>query len=145
MVGNMQFVTTTDHIAASNPYERFMISILDRLSKIEERVDRLGKGLEAVGSGIDTSAQVVYIKTSPIDPSTYKPAREVIGADCIVGRDNIQVAARDQGFFSNIEQTIRKLKLLGLHTESISVRPSLEINEGMVFVTQSITYNLKPM
>ena len=136
MVG-MQFNTpcSKDHIVPSNPYERFMISILERLEKIETRMENIGKGLETVGSRLDSKYHVIYIKTSAIDPTSYIVIREVVGSECILGNDSIQIVASDSQFFAKIEQTMKKLNDNGIHTDNILIRPNLEINDESVLVS----------
>jgi hypothetical protein len=137
MVGNMQFNTPSDHITPSNPYERFMISIIERLDKIERQTNTLGKGLEAVASIATTNdSRVLYMKTGNIDPSTYVRIREAIG-DCFVGPGSIQ-AIISKILLQNIEKLIKDLAKIGVDVESISVRSRLEIDNKCLLVSDAI-------
>lgn len=139
MVGNMQFVSvlstqasSTDHITPSNPYERFMISIIDRLERIESRVDALGKGMQAVASNTKEHG-FLYIKTGAVDPSAYPLVHQAVG-DCFVGKNSIQ-AFKGWELLQNIEAVIKGLGKTGVQVESISVRSRLEVDASYAFIS----------
>lgn len=141
MIGKIQpniFREPCDHISPNNPYERFMISILERLSKMEERIDRIGKSLDAVANAIkDNDAPIIYINTSTIKPDTYRYIRDTVGTDCVLGDNSIQTVARG-GFFANIDFVIKKLAHIGINVDNISVKTGLEIDKGSLLVSDNV-------
>lgn len=107
-----------------------MISIIDRLERIEARADALSKGLHAL-AGARENGSLLFIKTGPLDPPAYPLVHQAVG-DCFVGKGCIQAL---NGSLQNIEAVIKALGKAGIAIESISVRSRLEVDDGCTFVS----------
>ncbi len=50
-----------DHLVLNNPYERFMIMIMDRLDKIENRMDNIDNKMSVVMGNLTTTVSNLHI------------------------------------------------------------------------------------
>lgn len=151
----MEKKSTVDHLGYNNPYERFMIMILDRLGKLEDRMDNIDNKMSIVMGNLACnnlrSIHVIFkiivdkqIEPNKIDYIYTFLYNELACTQCFFSLDaqtSIQIVCTDNSVFQKFNTMIDKFKTeLKFNICHISIEPEIS------FASRNVIYMLyKPI
>lgn len=148
----MEKNSIVDHLVYNNPYERFMIMILERLEKLEDRMEKLDNKMSIVIGNISNNIKNVHvifkivldkrIDIDKIDTIYNFLHKELSCTQCFFSlhthTSSIQLVCTDTNVFQKFSDMLDKFKHDNKITiNSISIEPDVSFPDGSFNNTNS--------
>ena len=133
-----------DHLTYNNPYERFMIMILERMEKFEDKMELVIGNLKQK----DGVSYVLRIKTIGLDAIHYNKIniliKQYLNADLVFfGEQMIQVLVHNNKHLLYIDTLFKELlNNCAIKVSQIAIENELDLDTGIKLVNNNINYKL---
>ena len=136
-----------DHLIYSNPYERFMIMILERLEAVEDTLTNFQTKMTATIAAVgDKKCSVIDFNIVGLKEENYKNVSDCLGKlGCVMfffGENTVQTIVSDNKCLVILDEISKDLNKYNVRLSSVSIKNCVDMKRVSYILNNNEEYKL---